>query len=55
MLKPLLVDERIGWAIVGLDAPNVVSTSLTYRSGEYIRDHQEVVSAPRRTATRAST
>ena len=43
MLKPLPVDEPDRLVIVGLDAPNVVSTSLTNPQWEYIRDHQEVL------------
>ncbi len=43
MLKPLPVDEPDRVVIVGLDAPNVVSTSLTNPQWEYIRDHQEVL------------
>jgi len=43
MLKPLPVDEPDRVVIVGLDAPNVVTTSLTNPQWEYIRDHQEML------------
>ena len=43
MLKPLPVHEPDRLVIVGLDAPNVVSTSLTNPQWEYIRDHQQVL------------
>ena len=45
MLKPLPVDAPDRVVIVGLDAPNVVSTSLTNPQWEYLRDHQDVLVA----------
>ena len=43
MLKPLPVHEPDRLAIIGLDAPNIVNTSLTNPQWEFIRDHQHTL------------
>lgn len=43
MLKPLPVHEPDRLVLIGLDAPNVVNTSLTNPQWEFIRDHQRTL------------